>query len=172
MSIFTPFCQRDCLTLSSSFLAGEDRPTRDVPLPIISALNLILSAFPASPAGQGVMVGWDKFFSRFGGVRPVSLGGGLEAWKGFYGTPMYVVVHSRSSSPPNLLLQANHSFVGSLFAGSKVILCAVMVRDQYRSLPMPLDRAIVLPRVSQKKKARLLVPMLPLESCTGRLRPV
>ena len=70
------------LTLSSSFLAGEDRAYEV--LPIISALNLVLSAFPSSPAGQGVMVGRNRFFFRSGGVRPVSLGGGLEAWKGFY----------------------------------------------------------------------------------------
>lgn len=30
------------------------------------------------------MVGRNRFFFRSGGVRPVSLGGGLEAWKGFY----------------------------------------------------------------------------------------
>ena len=45
---------------------------------------MILAAFPNSPAGQGVMVGRNRFFFRSGGVRPVSLGGGLEAWKGFY----------------------------------------------------------------------------------------
>ena len=75
-------CKCNHLTLSSSFLAGEDRAYEV--LPIISALNLVLSAFPSSPAGQGVMVGRNRFFFRSGGVRPVSLGGGLEAWKGFY----------------------------------------------------------------------------------------
>lgn len=72
----------DHLTLSQSFLAGEDRAYEV--LPIISALNLVLAAFPNSPAGQGVMVGRNRFFFRSGGVRPVNLGGGLEAWKGFY----------------------------------------------------------------------------------------
>jgi len=51
---------------------------------MISALNLVLAAFPNSPAGQGVMVGRNKFFFKSGEVRPVSLGGGLDAWKGFY----------------------------------------------------------------------------------------
>lgn len=64
------------------FLAGQDRAYEV--LPIISALNLVLAAFPSSSAGQGVMVGRNRFFFRSGGVRPVSLGGGLEAWKGFY----------------------------------------------------------------------------------------
>lgn len=30
------------------------------------------------------MVGRNRFFFQSGGVRPVNLGGGLEAWKGFY----------------------------------------------------------------------------------------
>ncbi|KAF9649267.1 argonaute-like protein [Thelephora ganbajun] len=64
------------------FLAEQDR-VYEV-LPIISALQLVLTAFPKSPAGQGVMVGRNKFFFRSGGMLPVSLGGGLEAWKGFY----------------------------------------------------------------------------------------
>jgi len=51
---------------------------------MISALNLILSSFPNSPVGQGVMVGRNKFFFKSGELRPVNLGGGLEAWKGFY----------------------------------------------------------------------------------------
>lgn len=64
------------------FLAGQDKAYEVQP--IISALNLVLAAFPSSSAGQGVMVGRNRFFFRSGGVRPVSLGGGLEAWKGFY----------------------------------------------------------------------------------------
>lgn len=64
------------------YLAGQDKAYEV--LPIISALNLVLSAFPSSSAGQGVMVGRNRFFFRSGGVRPVSLGGGIEAWKGFY----------------------------------------------------------------------------------------
>ena len=72
---------RNHLTLPSSFLAGQDKAYEV--LPIISALNLVLAVFRNSPAGQGVMVGYNRFF-KSGGVRPVSLGGGLEAWKGFY----------------------------------------------------------------------------------------
>ena len=79
--------------MPSSFLTGQDRFDKvdkvdedepDKVLPVISALNLVLAAFPNSPAGQGVMVGRNRFFFKSGGVRPVSLGGGLEAWKGFY----------------------------------------------------------------------------------------
>lgn len=62
-------------------MAGTDR-AYDV-LPIINALNLVLSAHPSSAAGQGVMVGRNRFFFR-SAMAPSSLGGGIEAWKGFY----------------------------------------------------------------------------------------
>jgi eukaryotic translation initiation factor 2C len=64
-----------------SFLSGQDR-AYDV-LPMISALNLILAAHPGSTVGQGVVVGRNRFFFR-SAMPPASLGGGLEAWKGFY----------------------------------------------------------------------------------------
>jgi eukaryotic translation initiation factor 2C len=50
---------------------------------VISALNVILAAHPSrASAGGGVMVGRNKFF--FPSDIPISLGGGLEAWRGFY----------------------------------------------------------------------------------------
>ncbi|KAL4242774.1 argonaute family protein [Abortiporus biennis] len=53
-------------------------------MPVISALNLILTAHPTRSNGGGVMVGRNRFFHRSPNEPPVSLGGGLEAWRGFY----------------------------------------------------------------------------------------
>lgn len=53
-------------------------------MPVVSALNLILAAHPNRSAGGGVMVGRNKFFHPSAAEPPVSLGGGLEAWRGFY----------------------------------------------------------------------------------------
>ncbi|KAL4076885.1 Piwi domain-containing protein [Scleroderma yunnanense] len=47
---------------------------------IISALNLILAT---GPDRRGVVVGGNKFFFR-AARDPTPIGGGLEAWKGFY----------------------------------------------------------------------------------------
>ena len=60
-------------------------------------------------------------------------------------------MHSWSFNASNSL-QANYSFSGALFAGSKIILCAVMIRGRHRSLPMSLDRAIMLPHEFDKKE--------------------
>jgi len=51
-------------------------------MPVISALNLILSAHPNRPGG-GIMVGRNRFFFK-AAMDPFDLGGGLEAWKGYY----------------------------------------------------------------------------------------
>jgi eukaryotic translation initiation factor 2C len=53
-------------------------------LPIISALNVVLAAFPNRSGGEGVLVGRNRFFFKTPDLAPVPLGGGLEAWKGFY----------------------------------------------------------------------------------------
>ena len=53
-------------------------------MPVVNALNIILSAHPNRVAGGGVMVGRNKFFHPSPMVPPVPLGGGLEAWRGFY----------------------------------------------------------------------------------------
>jgi eukaryotic translation initiation factor 2C len=52
-------------------------------MPIISALNIILAAYPNRSTGNGVLVGRNRFFFPTA-ATPVSLGGGLEAWRGFY----------------------------------------------------------------------------------------
>lgn len=52
-------------------------------MPVISALNIVLAAHPNRSGGGGVMVGRNRFFFR-NAARPMDLGGGLEAWKGFY----------------------------------------------------------------------------------------
>jgi len=49
---------------------------------------------------------------------------------------------------------ANYSFSGALRTGSKVLLCAVMLRGRHRGLPMSLDRAIMLPHEFDKKEDR------------------
>ncbi|TFY75054.1 hypothetical protein EWM64_g8956, partial [Hericium alpestre] len=53
-------------------------------LPVVQALNIILAAHPNRPQqGGGVMVGRNRFFFP-NAQPPVPLGGGLEAWRGFY----------------------------------------------------------------------------------------
>ncbi|KAI1772564.1 TrkH-domain-containing protein [Hypoxylon cercidicola] len=39
----------------------------------------------------------------------------------------------------------NYSFSGGLYPGSKLVLCAVMIRGRHRGLPVALDRAVRLP---------------------------
>ena len=53
-------------------------------MPVVNAMNIILSAYPNRVVGGGVMVGRNKFFHPSPAVPPVPLGGGLEAWRGFY----------------------------------------------------------------------------------------
>lgn len=47
--------------------------------------------------------------------------------------------------------QANYSFSGALYTGSKLLLCAVMLRGRHRGLPMSLDRATMLPHEFDKE---------------------
>ena len=53
-------------------------------MPVVNAMNIILSSHPNRATGGGVMVGRNKFFHPSPAVPPVPLGGGLEAWRGFY----------------------------------------------------------------------------------------
>ncbi|KAI0768207.1 Piwi domain-containing protein [Trametes elegans] len=53
-------------------------------MPVINALNIVLAAHPGRAQGGGVMVGRNKFFHPSPAAPPVPLGGGLEAWRGFY----------------------------------------------------------------------------------------
>src|SRR6266478_4781747 len=72
------------LTDAHRYLIGHAQYRNYDILPVVSALNLILSAHPnRTGPGGGVMVGRNRFFFP-SAAPPVSLGGGLEAWKGFY----------------------------------------------------------------------------------------
>jgi len=53
--------------------------------------------------------------------------------------------------------QANYSFSGALYTGSKLLLCVVMLRGRHRGLPMSLDRATMLPHEFDKKEDNLPV---------------
>lgn len=68
------------LTWLHSYLAGAAQFRNYDVLPVIAALNIILAAVPGR---SGVMVGRNRYFFR-AAATPSSLGGGLEAWKGFY----------------------------------------------------------------------------------------
>ncbi|KIY67428.1 argonaute-like protein [Cylindrobasidium torrendii FP15055 ss-10] len=67
------------------FVKGTPSERNEDVLPILSALNLILAAHPSRAAGEGgaVLVGRNRFFTK-NAAPAVSLGGGLEAWRGFY----------------------------------------------------------------------------------------
>jgi len=52
-------------------------------MPNLAAFNLIVSAFANRASGGGVMVGRNRYFFPTA-TDPFDLGGGLEAWKGFY----------------------------------------------------------------------------------------
>ncbi|KAF7762168.1 hypothetical protein Agabi119p4_8761 [Agaricus bisporus var. burnettii] len=64
-------------------IAGDPQYSAHDIMPIISAFNLILAAWPTRSGAGGVMVGRNKFFMPGTGV-PMPLGGGLEAVRGFY----------------------------------------------------------------------------------------
>ncbi|KAL5522335.1 hypothetical protein ACEPAF_2192 [Sanghuangporus sanghuang] len=70
------------------YLQGED-PLYD-PLPIISAFNLITTSHASH---NGVLCGKNRYFfpPRMLNESPFDLGGGLEAWKGFFASvrPVY-----------------------------------------------------------------------------------
>ncbi|EGO01021.1 hypothetical protein SERLA73DRAFT_167206 [Serpula lacrymans var. lacrymans S7.3] len=63
-----------------NYLAGQPQYKGYDILPVIAALNVILAAHPQR---GGVVVGRNRYFFR-AAAPPVPLGGGLEAWKGFY----------------------------------------------------------------------------------------
>jgi eukaryotic translation initiation factor 2C len=68
---------------SSGYLQGDPQYRDFDIMPIISLFNVILGAHPNRSGGGGVLVGRNRFFFR-SAMQPFSLGGGLEAWKGFY----------------------------------------------------------------------------------------
>ncbi|KAJ7178055.1 argonaute-like protein [Mycena filopes] len=67
----------------TKYLGGDPQYKNYDILPVIAALNIILAAHPNRPGG-GVMVGRNRFFFPSQTERPVPLGGGLEAFRGFY----------------------------------------------------------------------------------------
>ncbi|KAI0926490.1 hypothetical protein AcV7_005414 [Taiwanofungus camphoratus] len=67
-----------------SYLEGHRQYRGYDIMPVISALNLILAAHPNRSAGGGVMISRNKFFHASPQYPPFPLGGGLEAWRGFY----------------------------------------------------------------------------------------
>lgn len=73
------------LTFSiSRYLAGQAQYRQYDILPVISALNVILAAHPnRTGPGGGILVGRNRYFFA-SAATPVPLGGGLEAWRGFY----------------------------------------------------------------------------------------
>ncbi|KAI0828161.1 Piwi domain-containing protein [Trametes gibbosa] len=68
----------------SRFLEGHPQYRDYDVMPVINALNIILAMYPNRAAGGGVMVGRNKFFHPSPQAPPVPLGGGLEAWRGFF----------------------------------------------------------------------------------------
>ena len=72
------FVQDIDMSSLTSYLSG-DPAYREIDIgPILSALNIVLAQHPSR---NGVMVGRNRFFFP---QETFSLGGGLEAWKGFY----------------------------------------------------------------------------------------
>ncbi|KAJ7672569.1 argonaute-like protein, partial [Mycena polygramma] len=67
----------------AQFVAGDPQYRNYDINPIIAAMNIGLAAYSNRPGG-GVMVGRNRFFFPSQVERPVPLGGGLEAWRGFY----------------------------------------------------------------------------------------
>ncbi|KAG7450179.1 argonaute-like protein [Guyanagaster necrorhizus] len=68
-----------------NYLAGQPQYRGYDILPIISALNIVLAAHPnRTSQGGGVLVGRNRFFFATAAAPPVPLGGGLQAWRGFY----------------------------------------------------------------------------------------
>ncbi|OJT04969.1 Protein argonaute-2 [Trametes pubescens] len=68
----------------TKFLEGHPQYRNHDIMPVVNALNLVLAMYPNRAMGGGVMVGRNKFFHPSPASPPVPLGGGLEAWRGFF----------------------------------------------------------------------------------------
>lgn len=86
------------------------------------------------------MVGRNRFFFRSGGVQPVNLGGGLEAWKGFYSSvrpawkQLMVNVNACTTAfyqPQNLALAMDHFRSHSYGAQPSAFVRGVRVRTTH-----------------------------------------
>ncbi|KAJ3789398.1 argonaute-like protein [Lentinula aff. detonsa] len=103
------------------YLAGKPQNMDYDIMPIVTALNLVLSAHPSRPNQGGVMVGGNKFF--WPGSSPLPLGGGVEAMRGFYSSvrPSYnqlmvnVNVCTTAFYEPGNLANALQTFMASSF---------------------------------------------------------
>ncbi|KAG5645156.1 hypothetical protein DXG03_006780 [Asterophora parasitica] len=84
-------------------------------LPVIAALNVILAAHPNRSGGSGVMVGRNRYFFPATDSATVSLGGGLEAWKGFYSANVMHAVCTTAFYIPGNLARAMQEFNDSSF---------------------------------------------------------
>ncbi|KAG6380186.1 PAZ domain-containing protein [Boletus reticuloceps] len=110
-----------------SYLAGQSQFRNYDILPVIAALNLILAAVPGR---TGVMVGRNRYFFR-SAAEPQSLGGGLEAWKGFYSSvrPAHkqlmvnVNVCTTAFYTPGNLARAMLNFANSSFGARMEVFC-------------------------------------------------
>ncbi|PCH34396.1 argonaute-like protein [Wolfiporia cocos MD-104 SS10] len=77
--------QRELETESLRRYLDGDPQYRDYdPMPVISAMNIVLAAWPDRPSGPGMMIGKNRFFAPSDEYPARSLGSGLEAWRGFY----------------------------------------------------------------------------------------
>lgn len=117
------FIQNIDTTALTSYLAGEPQYRGYDIMPVISALNLILTAYPNRSGGTGVMVGRNRFFFP-SAMQPFDLGGGLEAWRGFYTSArpahnqlmVNVNVCTTAFYKPGNLVDAIDEFANSSFA--------------------------------------------------------
>ncbi|KAL5520600.1 hypothetical protein ACEPAF_2601 [Sanghuangporus sanghuang] len=72
------FIQDIDLSVLAGYLAGNPESRELDIAPLLAALNIVLAQHPSR---NGVMVGRNRFFFSH---ETFNLGGGLEAWKGFY----------------------------------------------------------------------------------------
>ncbi|KAK7034495.1 hypothetical protein VNI00_012342 [Paramarasmius palmivorus] len=77
------FVQNIDTSALSQYIRGQPQYKDYDIMPILSALNLVLAAHPTSSHGGGVMVGRNRFFFP-NAMPPSDLGGGLQAFRGFY----------------------------------------------------------------------------------------
>ncbi|KAG1737463.1 ribonuclease H-like domain-containing protein [Suillus paluster] len=175
-----------------SYLNGDGQYRNYNTLPVISALNLILAAHPLR---SGIKVGQDRYFFR-SAATPSNLGGGLEAWKGFYSSvrpahrQLMVNVNVCTTAfytPGNLAVQMM-AFNNSSFGARMEVFCRgvrvkathlgyrktvkSLARQNARQYAFPCDelggRVTVEQYFLRKYQIRLKHPDLPLVDVGGQ----